>query len=82
MKYEIEKSNNQDWLNKGHWYNTVICWRLHVSQFEDFITHAGTDRYNIMCYIVAYDKKQPAYEDDERSLGDSLITKNETTEEL
>ena len=24
--------------------------------FEDFITHARTDRYNIMCSIVAHDK--------------------------
>ena len=25
MKYEIEKSNHQDWLNKRPWYNTYIC---------------------------------------------------------
>ena len=53
MKYDIEKINHQDWLNKGPWYNTYICSRLHGSLFEDFITHARIDRYNLMCYLVA-----------------------------
>ena len=44
MKYEIEKTNNKDWLNKGPWYNTAICLRLHGSLFEGFITNARTDR--------------------------------------
>ena len=30
--------------------------------FEGFITHARTDRYNLISYIVAHDKKQPSYE--------------------
>ena len=55
IKYEIDKSNHQDWLNKGPWYNTAICSRLHVSMFEDFIAHARTDRYSILCYLVAHD---------------------------
>ena len=25
MKYEIDKINHPDWLNKGPWYNTDIC---------------------------------------------------------
>ena len=25
IKYEIDKSNCPDWLNKGPWYNTDIC---------------------------------------------------------
>ena len=50
--------------------------------FEYFITHAITDRYNLMCYIVAHDKKQPSYEDDENSIGDRLIPKHVTTESL
>ena len=56
MKYEIDKINHQDWLNKGPWYNTYICSRLHGSLFEDFITHEITDRYNLMCSLVAHDK--------------------------
>ena len=44
IKYEIDESNNQDWLNKGPWYNTGICSRLHGIPFDDFITHAITDR--------------------------------------
>ena len=82
MKYEIYKINHQYWLNKGTWYNTDICSRLHGSLFEYFITHARTDRYNLMCSLVKHDKKQPAYEDEERSIGDRLVTKNATTEEL
>ena len=35
-----------------------------------------------MCYLVAHDQKQPAYEYEEGSLGDRLVTKNETTESL
>ena len=56
IKYEIDKSNYQYWLNKGPWYNTAICSRLYGSLFEDFITHARTDRYNIMCSLGAHDK--------------------------
>ena len=59
MKYEIDKNNHQDWLNKGPWYNTYICLKLHGSMFEDFITHARTYRYNLMCSLVAHDKIRP-----------------------
>ena len=57
IKCEIDKLNHQDWLNKGHWYNTYIFSMLHGSLFEYFITHARTEIYNIMCYLVAYDEK-------------------------
>ena len=56
MKYEIDESNNQDWLNKGPWYNKYICPRLHGGLFEDFIAYARTNRYNITCSLVARDK--------------------------
>ena len=79
MKYDIDKSNHQYWLNKCPWYNTYICSRLHGSLFEDFITHARTDRYNLMCYLVAHDKKLLDYEEDEISIGDRLIPKHVTT---
>ena len=82
MVYEIDESYHTDWLNKGPWYNTAICSRLHVSLFEDFITHARTNRYNIMCSLVAHDKKLTAYEDDESSIVERLIPKHVTTESL
>ena len=82
IKYEIDKSNHQDWLNKGPLYNTAICSRLHGSLFEDFITHARTDRYNLLCYLVSHDKRQPTYEDEESIIVDSLIPKHVTTEAL
>ena len=55
MNYEMEENNHQDWLNKGPWYNTDICLKFHGALFEDFISHAISDRYNIMCYLVAHD---------------------------
>ena len=51
-KYEIDKWNHQDWFNKGPWYNTDIYSRFHGSLVEYLITHARTDRYNIMCYLL------------------------------
>ena len=71
----MDKNNIQDWLNKGSCHNTSICLKMNVSMFEDFITHARTDRYNIMCSLVAHDKMQPNCEDDESNLGDRLILK-------
>ena len=59
MKYEMDKNSHQAWLNKGPWYNTSICLRLHGILFEYFITHARSDRYNLMCYLVAHDKIKP-----------------------
>ena len=82
MKYEIDESNNKYWLYKGAWYNIYIYSRLHGSLFEDFITHERADRYIIIFSLVAHDKKQPAYEDEEISIGYSLIPKNSTTEVL
>ena len=78
----MDENNQQDWLNKGPSYNTSICLRLHGSRFEDFITHAITDRYNLICSLVAHDKMQPNHEDDESSLGYGSITKYKTKKEL
>ena len=65
----MDTNNHQDWLNnKCPWYNTSICLKLHGSMFEDFITQARIDRYNLMCSLVADDKIQPYYEYYEISL--------------
>ena len=64
MKYEINKSENPNWLNKVPWYNTSIFSRLHGNMFGYFITHAINDRYNTMCSLVAHDKKHPAHENE------------------
>ena len=79
MKYEMEKNNHQDWMNEGPWYNTAICLRLHGSKFEYFITHAKSDRYNLIYYLVTHDKIQPAYEDGVIIIGDRSIPENSTT---
>ena len=69
-------------MNKGTWYTTYICLRCHGSLFEDFITHARNDRYNILCSLVVHHIIKSAYEDEEISIGDRLISKNVTTEAL
>ena len=76
MKYEIDGSNHPDWFNKGPCYNTAMCSRLHGSLFEYFITHARTDRYNLMCYLVAHDQNKTAYEDEEISIVDRILPKH------
>ena len=78
----MDENNHQDWLNKGPWYNISICLKLHGSIFKDFITHAISYRYNIMCSLVAYDIIQPACEDDKSGIGDRSIPKNATIESL
>ena len=74
----MNKTNHQDWLNKGPWYNTSICSKLHESRFEDFITQARTYQYNLMCYLVAHDSLQLYYKDDESSIGDRAIPNDAT----
>ena len=69
-------------MNKGPWYNTDICSKLHGKLFEYFITHARTDRYHLMCFIVAHDNKKTSYGDEGISIGDNPIPKNSTTEAL
>ena len=82
MEYEMDENNHQDWLNKGLWYNTYICSKLHGSRFVDFIKQARTDRYNLMCSLVAHDILQLYYKDDYRSIGDRVIPDNATTKTL
>ena len=79
---EIEEKYHPDWFNKGPWYNTAICSKLHGKVSEGFIKKARTDRYNIMCSIIANYKKQHTYVYDESSGGGRPITKNATTEAL
>ena len=72
-------SNHLYWFNKGPQYNKNICSKLHGIQFEAFITQAITDRYNIMCSLVAHDRLQNDYKDDEISIGDREIPNDVTT---
>ena len=50
-----------------------ICSKLHGIKFEDFITQARTDQDNILCSLVAHDRLQTDYKDDEISMGDIAI---------
>ena len=83
MEYEINTKNNHlDWLNKRPWYNKKICYKLHGIKFEDFITQARTDLYNLMCSLVAHDRLEPDYKDDESSIGDREIPNDATIKTL
>ena len=73
-EYEINTNiNHLYWLNKGPWYKKNICFKLHGTKFEDFITQARTYRYDIMCSLVAHDRLQTDYKYDEKSIGDRAI---------
>ena len=41
-----------------------------------------SDRYDLMCSLVTHAKIQPDNEEDESSIGDRSIPKNETAEKL
>ena len=75
MEYEI-KENNHDWLNKGPWYNTAICFKFHGTVFEYFIRNARTDRCYHMCSITAHYRQQHIYVDDASSGGGRAINNN------
>ena len=77
MLFEIGENNHPNWFNKGTWYNTAICSKFHGKLFEDFIRHARTDIYHLMCSIIKHDKQKPLYEYEESSIGDRPIPKNE-----
>ena len=69
-------------MNKGPWYKTFICLKLHGSRFGGFITQARIDRYNLVCSLFARDKMQPDYIYDERIIGDRSIPDNATPKAL
>ena len=50
--------------------------------FDDFITQARTNRYNLMCSLVTYDRLQLDYKDDEISIGDKEIPNDATIKKL
>ena len=60
--------DNVGWFDKGPWHNKNICSKLYGTTFEGFIKQARTDRYNIMCSLVANDRLQDNYQDDESVL--------------
>ena len=62
--YESKENNHPGWFNKGPWYNTAICSKFHVKLFEYFIKRTITDRYHLICSIIAHDKQQPLYKDE------------------
>ena len=79
MQYEMNiKNNHLDCSKKGPWYNKNIRSKLHGIKFEDFITQARTDRYNIICSLVAHYRLEPDYKDDKSIIGDRAISNDAT----
>ena len=55
---------------------------MNGSLFDDFITQARTDRYNIMWSLVAHEKENSTSSDDESSLGERNVPKKLPTDTL
>ena len=80
-KMDYDKYTNSKHLycfNIGPWYNKNICSKLHGIKFQYLITQARTDRYNIICSLVAHNKLQTDYKDDESSIVDRAISNDAT----
>ena len=83
MDYDnFTNSKSLEWFDTGTWYNKNICSKLHGITFEDFITQDRTDRYNIMCSLVAHDRLQENKTDNESSIGDRKIQNYATVKAL
>ena len=86
-KKELDYDNFTNTKNLGcfetdPWHNKNICSKLYGTTFEGFIKQARTDRYNIMCSLVAHDRLQDNEQDDESSIGDIEIPKYATVTAL
>ena len=75
----MEKHNSY-WITGGPWYNTLVFKKLHGTVFEEFIINARTDRYNLMCFIYAHEKKNLSEHDYGNSGGAYPTPSNSTTE--
>ena len=56
-------------MTGGLWYKTSICKILHGKLFEGFVINAKIERYNIMCYIDAYEREHQSSSCDNGSSG-------------
>ena len=82
MDYDNFTNGKKNWFDTGPWHTKNICSKLYGTTFEDFITQARTDRYNIMCSLVAHDRlqeKKPYYES---IIGNRVIPNDATVKSL
>ena len=83
MDYDnFTNTKNLVWFETGPWQNKNICSKLYGTTFEGFIKQDRTDRYNIMCSLVAHDRLQENEQDYESSIGDREIPKYATVKAL
>ena len=74
--------HNSNFMTGGPWYDTYICKKIHGNLLEGFIINARTDRYNIIFFIDAHEKKYLSERDDGSSGGGYPLPSNSTTEAL
>ena len=83
MDYDnFTNSKNLGWFEIGPWHNKNICSKLYITTFEGFIKQARTDRYNIMCSLVAHDRMKDNKQDYESSIDDREIPKDATVKAI
>ena len=44
------------WTDKDPRYNTTICTKINGQSFEDYLKTGHKDRYDLICYVDAYNK--------------------------
>ena len=71
-----------NWILIGTWYDTTIFSRLRGYSVEDYFTTAQKYRYNLMCYIEAYEKLHLEYNDDAIIGGGRPLIDGSTTDTL
>ena len=81
MRYEIDKMNHPDWLNKVPWYNKDI-FQSCMEDYMKILEHMEELVDIISCVLLLHTIKNPSNEEKEISIGDRLIPKHVKTEAL
>ena len=81
IKFYLE-NQCPNWIINGPWYKSKFFSHYNGFSFKDYFTTSLKERYNLMCFIKAYEKLYQTC-DDSASSGDEIImTDRSTTYEL
>ena len=58
IKFHIQELCTR-WIFNGLWYNLTICLQLHGYLFENYSNTGRKYRYDLICVIYTYNKKNP-----------------------
>ena len=81
LKFEMGVQDSQC-MDKGTWYNTIICTKLHGKIFENYFKIGRKYRYELMCSVDAYDKEHISIPDDVSSDGGRPMPSKSSKESL